>query len=307
MTTFTSTIRLTEPVVGGDTGLWGGEINSDLVYIDEAINQTVTVNIADTNISLVADGSSSDQARYKRYSFTGALTADRTVTLPANMKVGYATNATSGGKNVILSAGGTTLSLPPESAWTLFQVDGSNNVTTPSLRTGGLVSTGNVSVGSITGTGNISVGQNSFISFSSVNALTLNQSGASAASGLVINASNVIGNLCVWEFGGGGVGSITTNGSTTAYNTTSDYRLKVTFGKADTGALIDSVPVYDAAWKHAPDVRRPMMLAHEMPAWAVRGEKDGEEMQQADYMALIPALWAEVQSLRVRVRELESR
>lgn len=296
MTTFTSTIRLTEPLVGGDTGTWGGEINSDLVYIDEAINQTVTVNIADTNISLVADGSSSDQARYKRYSFTGALTADRTVTLPANMKVGYATNATSGGKNVILSAGATTLSLPPESAWTLFQVDGSNNVTTPILRTGGLLSTSN-----------FSVGQNSFVSFSSVNALTLNQSGASAASGLVVNASNASGSLCAFLFAASGVGSITTNGSTTAYNTTSDYRLKVTFGKADTGALIDSVPVYDAAWKHAPDVRRPMMLAHEMPSWAVRGEKDGQEMQQADYMALIPALWAEVQSLRIRVKDLESR
>lgn len=297
MTTFTSTIRLTEPVVGGDTGTWGGEINSDLVYIDEAINQTVTVNIADTNISLVADGSSSDQARYKRYSFTGALTADRTVTLPANMKVGYATNATSGGKNVILSAGATTLSLPPESAWTLFQVDGSNNVTTPSLRIGGLLSTGN-----------ISVSQNSFVSFSSVNALTLNQSGASAASGLLVNLANNSSNFALFTVGAVTTGSIVPNGAGgTVYNTTSDYRLKVTFGPADTGALIDSVPVYDAAWKSSPDVHRPMMLAHEMPAWAVRGEKDGEEMQQADYMALIPALWAEVRSLRARVKDLESR
>jgi hypothetical protein len=88
MTTLTSTIRLTEPTVGGDTGLWGGEINSDLVYIDEAVNQSVTVNIADTNVTLVHDGSSSDQARYLRYNFTGALTANRTVTCKSKSGVG---------------------------------------------------------------------------------------------------------------------------------------------------------------------------------------------------------------------------
>lgn len=303
MTTFTSTIRLTEPLVGGDTGTWGGELNSDLVYIDEAVNQTVTVNIADTNISLVADGSSSDQARYKVYSFTGALTADRTVTLPANMKVGFAINNTSGGHNVILSAGATTLTIAPNTTdWTFFNVDGSNNVTSP-----GLVSSNKVTAKAFLTTSTNAAG-NSF-NFSNFNCLTLNQSSAAAASGLIVNLASASANFAVFEFGGTPCGSIapTGGGTGTAYNTTSDYRLKVTFGLADTGALIDSVPVYDAAWKHAPDVRRPMMLAHEMPAWAVRGEKDGEEMQQADYMALIPALWAEVKSLRARVKDLESR
>lgn len=121
----TSTIRLTQPTVSGDSGLWGGLLNGDLAYVDEAINQTITVSIADTNVTLTADGSSSDQARYLRYNFTGALTADRTVTLPANVKVGYASNNTTGGHNVILSAGGTTLTLA-SSAWALFQCDGSN-------------------------------------------------------------------------------------------------------------------------------------------------------------------------------------
>jgi hypothetical protein len=121
--------------VGGDSGLWGGLLNSDMTYIDEAINQSVTVNIADTNVTLTADGSSSDQARYLRYNFTGALTADRTVTLPANVKVGWASNNTTGGHNVILSAGGTTLSIT-NSGWNFFYCDGTN-VTAPTIGVGG--------------------------------------------------------------------------------------------------------------------------------------------------------------------------
>jgi hypothetical protein len=121
-----------------------------MTYIDEAINQSVTVNIADTNVTLTADGSSSDQARYLRYNFTGALTADRTVTLPANVKVGWASNNTTGGHNVILSAGGTTLAIG-NSAWNFFYCDGTN-VTTPTLGLGGLAQIGNANGGiAITG------------------------------------------------------------------------------------------------------------------------------------------------------------
>jgi hypothetical protein len=148
MTTFTSTIRLTEPTVGGDTGLWGGEINNDLVYIDEAVNQSVTINIADTDITLTADGSSGDQARYLRYRFSGALTADRTVTLPSNQKVGYASNDTTGGHSLTLTTGaGTTLTLSTDE-WTLFQCDGTNVSAVP-LSFGGTTTNDNAEAGRV--------------------------------------------------------------------------------------------------------------------------------------------------------------
>lgn len=121
----TTTLRLTQPTVGGDSGLWGGLLNSDLSYIDQAANQTVTVSVADTNDTLTADGTSSDQARYLITKITGAWTADRTITLPGNAKVGWIVNGTTGGHNVILSAGGTTLSVPPSSTM-MFICDGTN-------------------------------------------------------------------------------------------------------------------------------------------------------------------------------------
>jgi hypothetical protein len=158
---------------------------------------------------------------------------------------------------------------------------------------------------SVTGGGN-------GIAYSSTNGLVLNQSGGVAATGLIVNVSNIASPFQFFQFGGTTVGSITTNGSVTAYNTTSDYRLKVTFGAAATSALFDAVPVHDAKMEHGE--RRPMFLAHELQAaapWAVTGRKDAVDdknepvYQQVDHSSLIPAMWAEIRALRSRVAALE--
>ena len=104
-------------------------------------------------------------------------------------------------------------------------------------------------------------------------------------------------------------GSITYNrgAGLTAYNTTSDYRAKDIIGPVtDSGSLIDSVPVYIGKMKGATQ-ERPMFIAHETPAYAHTGEKDAVDAdgnpvyQQMDASALIPVMWAEIQSLRQRL------
>jgi len=128
------------------------------------------------------------------------------------------------------------------------------------------------------------------------------------------NTVNTAAAMIVLSYFSGVVGSISTDGTATAYNTTSDYRLKVTFGLSD-GTLILSIPIYDAEFKALPGVRRPMALAHEVAEvapWAVRGEKDvvdGEGAivpQQVDYPSLIPAMIATIQRLEARVAALEA-
>ena len=108
-------------------------------------------------------------------------------------------------------------------------------------------------------------------------------------------------------------GSISYNraGGLTVYNTTSDYRAKDISGPVtNSGALIDSVPVYMGKMKWA-EQERPMFIAHEVPAYAHTGEKDAVDAdgnpvyQQMDASALIPVMWAEIQSLRQRVAQLE--
>jgi hypothetical protein len=122
--------------------------------------------------------------------------------------------------------------------------------------------------------------------------------------------------FCVFytDVAGNNRGSITYNraGGLVAYNVTSDYRAKDISGPVtNSGALIDSIPVYMGKMKGATQ-ERPMFIAHETPAYAHTGEKDAVDengnpvYQQMDASALIPVMWAEIQSLRQRVAQLES-
>jgi len=110
-------------------------------------------------------------------------------------------------------------------------------------------------------------------------------------------------------------GSITYNraGGLVVYNTMSDYRAKDISGPvSNSGALIDSVPVYVGKMKGATQ-ERPMFIAHETPDYAHTGEKDAVDAdgkpvyQQMDASALIPVMWAEIQSLRKRILTLENK
>jgi hypothetical protein len=113
-------------------------------------------------------------------------------------------------------------------------------------------------------------------------------------------------------------GSITYNraGGLVAYNTTSDYRAKNIIGPVqDSGATIDALKVYEGQMKGATQ-SRPMLVAHEAQEhapYAVTGEKDAvnedgtPKYQQMDVSALVPLLLAEIQSLRARVAQLESK
>lgn len=106
------------------------------------------------------------------------------------------------------------------------------------------------------------------------------------------------------------VGSITTTNSATAFNTSSDYRLKDVIAPIS-GALaeVEKLPAYLFKWK-INGVACDGFLAHEVQdiaPYAVQGEKDGEDWQQLDYSKLVPLLWAAVQELSAKVKQLENK
>lgn len=106
------------------------------------------------------------------------------------------------------------------------------------------------------------------------------------------------------------VGSISTTNSATAYNTSSDHRLKEDV-QIIQGALgkVNSVDACNFKWKIS-DERADGFIAHEIQEvapYAVVGVKDGEEMQQLDYSKLVPLLWAAVQELSSEVKLLRER
>ena len=107
-------------------------------------------------------------------------------------------------------------------------------------------------------------------------------------------------------------GSIKTDGSATAYNTSSDRRLKENIEQSDdAGEIIDSIQIVKHDWKDGGHVRYGMIAQdlYQVAAEAVSAGDDGEEIEKTwgvDYSKLVPMLVKEVQSLRKRVAELEA-
>jgi hypothetical protein len=110
--------------------------------------------------------------------------------------------------------------------------------------------------------------------------------------------------------GNGLVGSITTDGSATAYLTSSDQRLKENIADADdAGSKIDAIQVRKFDWKVDGSHQDYGMVAQELQLVApeaVSGDADSEEMMGVDYSKLVPMMLKEIQSLRARVADLES-
>ena len=99
------------------------------------------------------------------------------------------------------------------------------------------------------------------------------------------------------------VGTITITSSATAYNTSSDYRLKEDLQDFAGLDMISKIPVYDFKWK-SDESRSYGVMAHELQEvlpQAVTGEKDAEEMQSVDYSKIVPLLVKSIQELKAEI------
>ena len=107
----------------------------------------------------------------------------------------------------------------------------------------------------------------------------------------------------------GTVGSISTSGVATAFNTSSDYRLKEDLKDFDGLDKVSKIPVYDFKWK-TDNSRSYGVLAHELQEvlpQAVNGEKDAEEMQGVDYSKIVPLLIKSIQELKQEIEILKNK
>ena len=102
---------------------------------------------------------------------------------------------------------------------------------------------------------------------------------------------------------GTAVGSITGSGSTTSYNTSSDYRLKEDLKPVKGLEIVNKINVYDYKWK-SNNSRMDGVLAHELAEvlpYAVHGIKDGEEMQGVDYSKIVPVMVQAIKELKSEI------
>ena len=106
------------------------------------------------------------------------------------------------------------------------------------------------------------------------------------------------------------VGSIDSTVTATAYNTSSDQRLKDNIVDAPSASNdIDAIQVRSFDWKADGSHQKYGMVAQELQSVApeaVSGDADSDEMMGVDYSKLVPMLVKEIQSLRARVAQLET-
>lgn len=111
------------------------------------------------------------------------------------------------------------------------------------------------------------------------------------------------------------VGSITFNTTSTAYNTSSDYRLKEDFKDFNALDLLSKIKFYDFKWK-SEDSRMVGVKAHELQEivpYAVNGEKDGFDSegnptyQGVDYSKLVAIQGKAIQELKAEIELLKAK
>lgn len=117
-----------------------------------------------------------------------------------------------------------------------------------------------------------------------------------------------------FSYSGSDTGSVTTNGTTTSYNTSSDMRLKTNVLDApDAGAIIDALQVRQWDWKANNTHESFGFVAQELvqhaPFAVTVGDDDPDTIGRQwsrDDSKLVPLLVKEIQSLRARVTQLEA-
>ena len=132
------------------------------------------------------------------------------------------------------------------------------------------------------------------------NAITLNTSGTADYTAFLFTTDG----------GNTQSGSIVVGASATAYNTSSDQRLKENIVDAPSASDdIDAIQVRSFDWKTDGSHQKYGMVAQELQSVAPEAVSEGateEDMMGVDYSKLVPMLVKEIQSLRARVAQLET-
>jgi hypothetical protein len=159
---------------------------------------------------------------------------------------------------------------------------------------------------------------------------TFNMGSNASSTGVVItdqvsgSTTRLLTAFATGTFPGTNYASISTNGTTVSYNTTSDYRLKSNVQPlANSIVKVKALKPCSYTWIKAPDIQNQGFLAHELAAvipQAVIGEKDAVNAdgsirtQQVDLSYVIPLLTsalqeaiAKIEALEVRITALESK
>ena len=143
MSTTTTNLNLNEPSYNQTSPTWDQPLNNNTTILDAAFGNTTSIALTNANVTLT-----STQLQVMQVKFTGAISANIIVTVPAIGGRWSFTNATSGAYTVtIASAGAGTSVVAPQGYSTLMFSDATNIV----LADGGVISGGNLATLNVSG------------------------------------------------------------------------------------------------------------------------------------------------------------
>ncbi len=130
-----------------------------------------------------------------------------------------------------------------------------------------------------------------------------------SAPSMLLNRYTTSGEICRFSYAGVTVGSVSTDGTSTTYLTTSDARLKNDLGLATDVSVLRKLKIHEFEWKKTGKLDRGF-FAHEArkvkPSAVVTGEDDFKTLA-VDYSKLVPDLIVGWQSHDARLAALEAK
>jgi len=126
--TYTSRIRLEKQGDGENANTWGLRLNENVIeLIDEAISGYKEIDLSGGAVTLTANNGSDDEARNFGLKLTGSLSANTTVTIPAQEKIYFINNQTTGSHTVFIkNAGGTAVSVVDQGFSSMVATNGTS-------------------------------------------------------------------------------------------------------------------------------------------------------------------------------------
>lgn len=126
---FTSSLRLTLPATGENSGTWGTLVNTGITDLtDSAIAGTANITIAASDVTLTSVNGLADQARAMILNVTGTPGAARNIICPAVSKLYVVSNNITGGYYVTVKTSAGTGVVIPNGETKLIRCDGTNVV-----------------------------------------------------------------------------------------------------------------------------------------------------------------------------------
>ena len=121
--TYTTSLKLTLPATGENSGTWGDLVNNGITsLVDKSIAGTSAVTMTDADYTLTTgNGTAANESRSMFIVMSGTLTAARNVICPSVSKLYFVTNSTTGGFAITFkTSGGSGISVPNGSSIALY-------------------------------------------------------------------------------------------------------------------------------------------------------------------------------------------